>query len=114
MTSQPDLVDRVRKALRDREPREVRMFGGVSFMVDDRMVVAARRGGELLLRIDPAGAADLLARPGAHPAVMGADRPMGAGWITVEAAALEGQGLDAWLAEALAFHAAVGRGATLS
>ena len=39
------LTDRVRALLTD-EPtlREVRMFGGLSFMVRDRMVVAARRG----------------------------------------------------------------------
>ena len=76
MTDQEDLIERVREALSDRSPREVSMFGGVSFMIEGRMVVAARREGELLLRIDPTAAKDLLARPGAHPALMGADRPM--------------------------------------
>lgn len=84
------------------------MFGGVSFMVEDRMVVAARKDGALLLRIDPRSAGDLLARPGAHPALMGADRPMGDGWISIEPAALHGPGLDTWLAHALSFHAAQG------
>lgn len=42
MTAQQSLVERVRHALRDRSTREVRMFGGVSFMVEGRMVVAAR------------------------------------------------------------------------
>ena len=84
------------------------MFGGVSFMVEDRMVVAARREGTLLLRIDPADTEDLLARPGAHPALMGADRPMGDGWICVEQAALQGPGLESWLEPALTFHAAQG------
>lgn len=106
MTAQRDLVERVRDALGDRSPREVPMFGGVSFMVDGRMVVAARRGGTLLLRIDPADSASLLARPGAHPALMGADRPMGDGWISIEPEALDGQGLHDWLEHALAFHAA--------
>lgn len=108
MTAQKDLVERIRDALKDRNPREVPMFGGVSFMVEGRMVVAARRDGGLLLRIDPAAAADLLARPGAHPALMGADRPMGDGWISIEQAALRGPGLDAWLGPALSFHAAQG------
>ena len=108
MTAQKDLVERVRDALRARDPREVSMFGGVSFMVEDRMVVAARREGTLLLRIDPADAEDLLARPGAHPALMGADRPMGDGWISIEQAALQGPGLESWLAPALTFHAAQG------
>ena len=59
------------------------MFGGVSFMVDDSMVVAVGRDGDLLVRIDPARHDELLNVPGAMPAVMGADRPMGPGWIAV-------------------------------
>lgn len=108
MPSQQDLVTRVRDALQDRSPRELRMFGGISFMVDDRMVAAARRDGEILLRIDPASSDDLLAQPGASPAVMGADRPMGPGWLSVGPEGLEGSDLDAWLGHALSFHAAHG------
>ncbi len=78
------LADRVRAALpHDRPVREVSMFGGLSFMVDDSMVVAVSRDGDLLVRIDPARNGELLNVPGARPAVMGADRPMGPGWITV-------------------------------
>jgi TfoX/Sxy family transcriptional regulator of competence genes len=77
------LADRVRAVLPDDLPvREVSMFGGLSLMVDDSMVVACRDGG-LLVRIDPARYDELLNLPGAQPAVMGADRPMGPGWITV-------------------------------
>lgn len=108
MTAQQDLVERVRSALEDLCPREVSMFGGVSFMVDERMVVAARRDGALLVRIDPGSAAELLARPGAHPALMGTGRPMGDGWISIDADALQGPGLDSWLAPALSFHSAHG------
>ncbi|GAA1387899.1 TfoX/Sxy family protein [Luteococcus peritonei] len=102
MTDQHDLVDRVRAALREHEPREVRMMGGISFMVDEQMLVAARSGGDLLVRIDPVRAAELLARPGVRPAVMGAARrPMGEGWISVDASALQNDGLSFWLAVAL-------------
>jgi hypothetical protein len=79
-------ADRVRATLpHDRRLREVSMFGGLSFMVDDSMVVAAGREGDLLVRIDPARHDELLAvaGAGARPAVMGADRPMGPGWISV-------------------------------
>jgi hypothetical protein len=70
------LADRVRTALpQDRPVREVSMFGRLSFMVDDRMVVAVGRDGDLLVRIDPARNDELLTVPGAKPAVMGADRP---------------------------------------
>lgn len=82
--AQESLATRVRAALaEDRPVREVSMFGGLSFMVEDRMVVAAGRDGDLLVRIDPTRFDQLLTRPGAQPAIMGADRPMGAGWIRV-------------------------------
>ena len=78
------LADRIRAALPpDRQVREVSMFGGLSFMVDGSMVVAAGRGGDLLVRIDPARHDELLDVAGARPAVMGADRPMGPGWISI-------------------------------
>lgn len=62
--------------------REVAMFGGLAFMVDERMAVAAGREGDLLVRTDPAQYEDLLQRGGV-PALMGSDRPMGRGWLTV-------------------------------
>lgn len=84
-----DLAERVRAALPvDRAVREVSMFGGLSFMVDDNLVVAVRRHGNLLVRVDPARHDELLDVPGAAPAVMGNDRPMGLGWISVSPAGL--------------------------
>jgi hypothetical protein len=102
----PDLVTRVRGAIpTGRAVREVRMFGGISFMLDERMLVAARRGGDLLVRIDPDMHDDLLLRPGAHPALMGTERPMGPGWISVGP---DGTGTDSdlteWVAVALEVH----------
>ncbi|MGD9695943.1 MAG: TfoX/Sxy family protein [Thermoleophilia bacterium] len=82
-------ADRVRTALAgERSTREVSMFGGLSFMVDDRMLVAVRGDGRLLVRVDPARSRELLALPGAAPAQMGAGRTMGPGWIDVAADAL--------------------------
>jgi len=76
------LAQRLRDLLTSHaDVREVRMFGGLSFMVDDRMAVAARDG-ELLVRTDPADYDGLLRR-GAIPARMGNDRVMGRGWLTV-------------------------------
>lgn len=103
----PTLVDRVRLALAAHQPREVAMFGGISFMVDDRMVAAARRDGDLLLRIDPEEHAELAARPGAATATMGKDRTMGEGWLAVSDTALpDDDSLADWLSHALDFHAA--------
>jgi hypothetical protein len=76
------LARRVRDLLAVRDVREVRMFGGVSFMMDERLAVAAGRDGDLLVHVDPAEYESLLAR-GAVPAVMGTDRPMGGGWVSV-------------------------------
>jgi hypothetical protein len=75
------LAARIRAALSG-EPstREVSMFGGLSFMVNDRMVVATLKHGCLLVRVDPGRSRELLARPGARPAEMGTGRPMGRGW----------------------------------
>lgn len=103
MTAEQEaLADRVRAALpQDRRIREVPMFGGLSFMVDDSMVVAVGRDGDLLVRVDPARNEDLLSRPGALPAIMGADRPMGPGWIRVSRHGLADD-------EALSFWTGVG------
>ena len=82
------LLDRIRGLLPDGPVREVRMFGTVAVMVEDSMAVAVRQDASLLVRVDPAEDARLLASPGASRAEMGAGRSMGEGWIRVEAAAL--------------------------
>lgn len=104
---QDELIERLTELLSDRDVRKVRMFGGVSFMVDNRMVVAASRDGSLLVRIDPARHAGLIRRPEVQPAIMGADRPMGPGWISVSAAHSEtDEHLRFWVQLALDHHAA--------
>ncbi len=95
------LADRVRALVpRGRAVREVSMFGGLAFMVDDAMAVSVGRDGTLLVRTDPARHEELLAVPGAEPAVMG-ERSMGPGWLAVSP---EGLGTD----EQLSFWIAVG------
>ena len=76
------LAVRIRRVLSSRTGvREVRMFGGLSFMVQELMAVTAGRDGDLLVRIDPARFDELVER-GGTPAYM-KDRSMGRGWITV-------------------------------
>ena len=73
------------------------MFGGLSFMVGERMAVAAGRDGDLLVRTDPARYDELLGR-GGTPAYMGKDRPMGPGWLTVPGRQLhDDQELAFWI-----------------
>ena len=103
-----ELADRVRSALSDRDHvREVKMFGGLAFMVDERMVVCVSGGGsDLLVRIAPERDAELVERPGARRAEMGKDRSMGEGWITVDEQALTSDDdLQHWMDVALEFHA---------
>lgn len=102
MTAASSQRDALAQRLRDllasyQNVREVRMFGGLSFMVDDRMAVAAGRDGDLLVRTDPARYDDLLKR-GGEPAYMGKDRPMGRGWLSVQHERIQDDAdLEYWL-----------------
>ena len=98
---------RIRAELADHPSlREVRMFGGISFMVDDKMVVNVRRDGRLLVRVDPDRGPALVAENGARRAEMGAGRDMGPGWLDVssELVAADEQ-LRFWIDTALDYTA---------
>jgi TfoX/Sxy family transcriptional regulator of competence genes len=96
------LAQRIRHLLTAHDDvRELSMFGGLSFMVDGRMAVAARGDGSLLVRTAQERHEELLTR-GAEPARMGAGRPMGEAWLTVPPARIADDGQ-------LAFWIAVGR-----
>ena len=88
MTAEGDdasTVPRVRDVLAGHASlREVRMFGGISFMIDDKMVVNVRRDGRLLVRVDPGDGPALVADRGARRAQMGPGRDMGPGWLDVD------------------------------
>lgn len=75
------------------------MFGGLAFMVDDRMVVSVSAGGgALLVRVPRSRDAEYLEVVGARRAEMGTGRSMGQGWITVEQEALAEDGdLRFWI-----------------
>lgn len=83
------------------------MFGGLAFMVDERMVVCVSGGGsDLLVRVAPERDAELLQKAGAQRAEMGRGRSMGKGWITVDERALaEDKDLQSWMEVSLDFHA---------
>lgn len=96
---QAALAERVRVALADGEStREVPMFGVRAFLVHDKLVVGARKDGGLLVRVAADRHEELLARPGAEQAEMGAGRTMGSGWIAVSTEPLtDDEGLGFWL-----------------
>ncbi len=91
MTSeQAALAERLRTLLASEQMmREKSMFGVRSFKVNEKMVVGARKDGGLLVRVDAGRHDELLGRPGARQAEMGAGRTMGPGWIEVEADAID-------------------------
>ena len=99
MTQQADLVERLRTLLAEApSTREVSMFGGRSFMVNDKMVVSALKDGDLLVRVDAGRHDELLRHPGATQAEMGRGRIMGPGWINLSAASIAGdEDLSFWL-----------------
>lgn len=97
------LIERLRDVLTG-EPvmREVWMFGGRSFMVNEKMIVSALKDGGLLVRVAAGRHDELLRRPGAAQAEMGAGRDMGPGWIEVAAESIaDDQQLSSWVEVAL-------------
>lgn len=92
------MLDRVEQRVVGRQVRETAMFGVVAVMVDGAMLVAVRKDGGLLARVSPDDDETLLERPEAQRAEMGNGRSMGAGWMTVDADALDSdEALDFWL-----------------
>ena len=84
-----ELADRIRALLSaDVALEERRMFGSRAFLVDGRILVGARKGGVLLVRVTAEHGAALLTRSGAAPAVMGA-RTMSPSWLDVAPSAIE-------------------------
>jgi len=97
-----DLAASVRAALaRAGDVREVRMFGGIGFMLNGNLAVAASRRG-LLARVGKDQQRAVLARPGARPMVM-RGRVM-EGYVYVDPPALADRAaVKQWVQHALAF-----------
>ncbi|MEI3843750.1 MULTISPECIES: TfoX/Sxy family protein [unclassified Microbacterium] len=109
-TAGTELADRVRALLAD-EPtlEEKRMFGSRVFMVNDRILVGARRGGVLLVRLSDEHGEELVTRPEARVAVMGA-RSMGTRWLDVDTTGFGDAELMFWIDAAREDNAAPSRG----
>lgn len=82
MTYDRDLADRLRAALSTEQGvSEKAMFGGLAFLVDGALAVAVSGAGGLMVRCDPARAAELTATDGVARMVM-RGREMD-GWLRV-------------------------------
>jgi len=94
------LASHVRTALSDtRQVHEVKMFGGIGFMLNGNMVAATSDRG-LLVRVGEPGETQALARPGAEPMLMNG-RTM-RGYIRVKGT-LDARSVKSWLRLARAF-----------
>jgi TfoX/Sxy family transcriptional regulator of competence genes len=101
MAVDDDLAARVRAALSDAGTiREVKMFGGIGFMLNGNMVAAASPRG-LLVRVGKDRQNDALTRPGARPMEM-RGRTM-EGYVYVDPPALTADAINEWLRLASAF-----------
>jgi TfoX/Sxy family transcriptional regulator of competence genes len=95
-----ELVVNVRAALAGTgNIREVKMFGGIGFMLNGNLVAAASRRG-LLFRVGKERQAEALAQSGARPMVM-RGRTM-EGYIYVDPPALSPQAVLNWIQLAVA------------
>lgn len=80
-----DLADRIRELVETESGlTEQRMFGGLAFLLDGNMAVAASGKGDLMVRVDPADADRLLATSGTRRLEM-KGRPM-KGWVLIDVA----------------------------
>jgi TfoX/Sxy family transcriptional regulator of competence genes len=107
MAYDAEFADRVRRAVSDeKDVREVKMFGGLAFMVNEKMVACVSGGGgALLVRVSRSRDAEYLEVVGARRAEMGG-RSMGEGWITVEDEALRAdRDLQFWIDAVLEHNA---------
>jgi len=100
-----DLAERIRVALADQKVvREVNMFGGLSFLVNEKMAVSANTSGNLMVRCDPKRVEDLIAENGAEWAEMNG-RKMSKGWLVVASDDVNSDGdLAFWISVALDFN----------
>ena len=84
MAYDEDLANRIRELLVVREGRrEKRMFGGLAFLINGNMSVAASGRGGLMVRVPPDETEKLLARDHVEPMVMAGRETRG--WLRVSA-----------------------------
>lgn len=102
MPHDEDLAHRIRELLAGVPVTEMRMFGGLAFLVGGHMAVAAGGRGGLMVRIDPAERDELLGKPHAHPFEM-RGRPLD-GWLRVDAEGVRTKrSLEPWVRRGVAY-----------
>ncbi len=107
MAYDEDLADRIRTLLgRQEAVTERRMFGGLAFMVNGNMAVAASGQGGLLLRVDPAETDSLVREDGVTRFQM-RGREMD-GWVRVDpSATTSDEELSRWVQVGVSYAASL-------
>jgi len=107
MAYDEELAERIRELVAgERGVTEQRMFGGLGFLINGNMSVAASRGGGLLVRIDPDRGDALIDDRLVQPMMMGG-RLM-SGWLHVDISAVaEDDGLREWVDRGVSFARAL-------
>ncbi len=83
MAYDEELADRIRELVGgESDPTEMKMFGGLAFLIGGNMAVAASGQGGVLVRVDPAQSDTLVATTKARLMEM-RGRPM-RGWLRVD------------------------------
>ena len=101
MAYDQDLADRIRQLVADLDGVvEQKMFGGLAFLINGNMAVAASGHGGLLVRVDPADADAWIDDERVTPMVM-RGREM-RGWLRV-GSGFEGHGLEQWVSRGVAY-----------
>jgi hypothetical protein len=80
----PDLAERIRELVgAERGVTEKPMFGGLAFLINGHMAVAASGKGGLMVRISPDDTAEILRRAHTEPMIMAGRETRG--WVRVAA-----------------------------
>jgi TfoX/Sxy family transcriptional regulator of competence genes len=88
MAYDEDLAYRIRELLLDESDiTEKKMFGGLAFLVEGNMAVAASGQGGVLVRVDPAKSEKVIATTTARPMEMRGREMLG--WLRVDSDAIQ-------------------------
>jgi TfoX-like protein len=94
------LAERIRELVRtEKNLSEMKMFGGLAFLINGNMSVAASGQGGMLVRVDPVESDGLVRTTRAEPMEMrGRSMP---GWLRVEPQ--DDKDVQAWVARGVAY-----------
>lgn len=98
-----ELADRIRRLIHTESGlTEQKMFGGLAFLINGNMMIAASGQGGLLVRLDPAESEDLVTGPDVQLMEMRGQRMPG--WLRVSSDAVAtDKELSRWISAALRY-----------